>query len=105
MRKEPKISIEDILKNIELIESFSSGMDEKAFMEDVKTQYSIIRGIEVIGEATKKSPSDFKKRYPEVPWKEIAGMRDKLIHEYFGVSMKKVWKVVRKDIPELKTRI
>ena len=98
-------SDEDIVKYIVLIEKFISGMDKEKFGQDVKTQYSVIRGIEVIGEATKNLPVDFKDKYPDIPWKDIAGMRDKLIHAYFGVSLEKVWLVAKKDLPELRLKI
>jgi uncharacterized protein with HEPN domain len=62
----------------------------------------VIRAIEVIGEAVKNIPDDVKKRYPDIPWRNIAGMRDKLIHGYFGVDLKRVWKTITKEIPPLK---
>lgn len=65
----------------------------------------MIRALEVIGEAAKKIPTEIKKKYPQIPWKKMAGMRDKLIHEYFGVNIKVVWKTIKKDVPELKPKI
>ena len=66
---------------------------------------AFVRSLEVIGEAVKKIPSDFKEKHTEIPWKEIAGMRDKLIHEYFGVNYKIVWKTVQLEIPRLMEKI
>ncbi|MEM3676907.1 MAG: DUF86 domain-containing protein [Candidatus Bathyarchaeia archaeon] len=63
---------------------------------------AVIRAIEVIGEAVKKVSISVRKRYPEIPWKDMAGMRDKLIHEYFSVNLRRVWKTVKEDIPDLK---
>ena len=71
----------------------------------MKTQDAIVRNIEIIGEAVKNLSVDFIDQYPHVPWKNIAGMRDLLIHEYFGVNYKLVWDVVKNKIPELKTEI
>ena len=64
-----------------------------------------MRGLEIIGEATKSLSEELKTKYPQVPWKEIAGMRDKLIHQYFGVDLELVWETIRKDLPKLKNRV
>jgi len=64
-----------------------------------------LRGLEIIGEATKSLSEELKTKYPQVPWKEIAGMRDKLIHQYFGVDLELVWETIRKDLPKLKNPI
>uniref|UniRef100_UPI00262F28BC HepT-like ribonuclease domain-containing protein n=1 Tax=Thermococcus sp. TaxID=35749 RepID=UPI00262F28BC len=66
---------------------FTSGMDFEDFSKDRKTQFAVIRALEIIGEAAKAIPEDFKKEHPKVPWREMAGMRDKLIHAYFGVDL------------------
>ena len=68
-------------------------------------QNAVIRSIEVIGEAVKNLPKDFKSKYAEIPWNKITGMRDKIIHHYFGVDLETVWKVVKENIPELKNNI
>jgi uncharacterized protein with HEPN domain len=89
---------DSIIKGI----SFIKGFNFKTFENDEKTQYALIRAIEIIGEASKKIPSQFKKKYPDIPWREISGMRDKLIHDYFGVNTKVVWKTAKEDLPALK---
>ena len=73
------------------------GYDE--FSRDDKTVYAVIRALEIVGEPTKKIPQEVKDHYLEIPWREIAGMRDKLIHDYFGVNLVVVWKAVSEDLP------
>lgn len=103
--KDALIFIQHIIENITDIESFSKGITQEEFFKDALRQNAIIRSIEVIGEAAKNLPSAFKKKHPAIPWKDITGMRDKLIHNYFGVDLKTVWKVVKEDLPKLKSQI
>ncbi|MFH1539237.1 MAG: DUF86 domain-containing protein [bacterium] len=79
--------VQDIFDSITAAEEFVEGLEFKDFKKDRKTVFAVIRAIEVIGEATKNLPESFRKKYPEIPWKDMAGMRDKLIHEYFGVDV------------------
>lgn len=97
--------IYDILDSIEKIESFTSNMDYAAFAADDKTVYAVVRALEVIGEAAKKIPDEARKQYPDIPWQKMAGARDKLIHEYFGINIKVVWKTVQESLPPLKPAI
>jgi len=105
MKKDPKIFIEHILESIEEIEKYSLHATQETFSKMTMMQDAIIRRIEIIGEATKKLPKPFKGKYPKMPWKEMAGMRDILIHEYFGVNIATVWRTIKKDIPKLKKQI
>ncbi|MFZ2148195.1 MAG: DUF86 domain-containing protein [Sedimentisphaerales bacterium] len=105
MKKDPKIFLEHILQCIELIEEYMEGVTKKQFLESVQLQDSIIRRIEIMGEAIKNIPKQVKDRYTDIAWKEIAGMRDILIHEYFGVDLGLTWKVATKDVRRLKNRI
>ncbi len=75
------------------------------FYEDSIVQDAVLRRLEIIGEAVKNVPDDFRAKYPDVPWRQIAGMRDVLIHAYFGVNLRRVWKVVKEDLPGLKLKI
>lgn len=102
MYKDDLAYIEHILDCIRKIQRFSKGLTFKEFSDDELVQDAIIRNIEVIGEAAKKISSDTKKNHSEIPWKEISGMRDKLIHDYLGVDIKVVWKTIKEDIPSLK---
>lgn len=97
-RREVRDYLSDILQAIGDIRSYTTGMTVDAFRIDRKTQQAVIRCLEVVGEATKKIPPVLRDRHPETPWQEIAGMRDKLIHEYFGVDLDIVWETAREDL-------
>jgi len=94
--------IEDILHAMSKAREFISGMDYETFQKDDKTVFAVIRALEIIGEAVKKLPPEVKDRFPEAPWKDISGMRDKLIHEYFGADQRTIWDTVQRDIPTLR---
>jgi uncharacterized protein with HEPN domain len=81
---------------------FVEGMTYEDFARDKKTVYAITRAIEIIGEAAKKVPAPVGKRYQKIPWRAMTGMRDKLVHAYFGVDLTRVWNTVKNDIPNLK---
>ncbi|MGQ9597338.1 MAG: HepT-like ribonuclease domain-containing protein [Thermoproteota archaeon] len=102
MKREFLDYIEDIIEAMEDSMSFVKDTNYDDFVKDKMKIYAAIRAIEVIGEAVKKIPKSVKNRYTEIPWKDMAGMRDKLIHEYFGVDLRRVWKTVKEDIPNLK---
>lgn len=105
MKKDPKIFIEHILQSIEIIEGHVENKTKDDFLNSVLLQDAIIRRIEIIGEAAKNLPLDFKDKYSNIPWKTIAGMRDILIHKYFGIDLELTWEVVERDIPALKKQI
>jgi uncharacterized protein with HEPN domain len=102
MKRTHEDYLNDIVEAITLIEEFTEGMSFEEFQRDKKTQFAVIRALEVIGEASKAIPSEFKELHPEVPWREMARMRDKLIHAYFGVDLRVVWKTIKEDIPRLR---
>ena len=91
--------LKDTLDAIEKATMFVEGMDYEEFSRDAKSVYAVIRALEIVGEATKKIPQEVKNNHTEIPWREIAGMRDKLIHDYFGVNLVVVWKAVYEDLP------
>lgn len=100
-----KLYLRDILDAINAIEKFVEGMDFEGFKEDDKTSSAVIRKFEIIGEATRNIPKSVKEKYPHIPWKEMAGFRDKLIHFYFGIKYELVWDTVKLRLPELKENI
>jgi len=102
---EYKVYLDDILEAIEKIEKYTKGTSYNAFVKNTLIIDAVIRNLEIIGEAVKHVPLDLKKKYPNVEWKKIAGLRDILIHEYFGINIKIIWDVVVNKIPELKTSI
>ncbi len=94
-------SLQDMLDACLKATSFTKGMSFEEFVKDEKTQYAVIRALEIIGEASKKVPQTFKERNPEIPWRSISGMRDKMIHDYMGINQVVVWKTVIEDLPLL----
>lgn len=105
MKRKFSLYIRDILQNMTYAEDFVRNLTLEDLKTDRKTLYAVLRSIEVIGEATKHVPDAIRERYPAIPWKEMAGMRDKLIHDYIGVDVETVWLVVKERIPAIRPRI
>ena len=103
MSEKSLIYLKDINKAINSINNFIEGMNIEQFKSDDKTSSAVIRKFEIIGEATKNLPNTIKDKYPQIPWKDIAGMRDKLIHAYSEVDLNLVWKTIQKRLPELQS--
>lgn len=100
-----KIYLKDILAAVESIETFVQGISFEEFRADDRTASAVIRKFEIIGEATKQIPDRIRRQYPHIPWKDMAGMRDKLIHFYFGVDYKLVWAAIKQRLPGLKEEL
>lgn len=105
MKKDAAVFISHILESIELVEEYVHGKAFCDFTKNKSLQDSVIRRLEIMGEAVKNLPKEFTSKHPEIPWREIAGMRDILIHEYFGVDLKMTWNVVEENLPDLKKKL
>lgn len=105
MSKQVKPYLKHILTEAEYLLQNSKNLEFDKFMDDETLKRSFVRSLEVIGEATKNLPKGFRNKYPQIKWKEIAGLRDILIHQYFGINYISVWDIVKNKIPELKRQI
>jgi len=103
--KSDSFFVRSITENIKTIEDFVENMNYRDFSKDVKTQFAVFKAFENIGESVKGLSKKLRSHYPDIPWKEIAGLRDKLIHGYFEIEPKIVWKTIKEDIPKLKLYI
>lgn len=105
MKKDDSIYIEHIIKSLNKISEYTEDYSIETFLKSDKTQDAVIRQLEIIGEATKKISNETRTKYPEIPWSDMAGMRDKLIHDYIDVDLWVVWQTAESDVPELKSLI
>jgi uncharacterized protein with HEPN domain len=94
--------LKDIVQSIDLIESYIDGLSEKEFFDSEEKQDSVVRRLEIIGEAVKNLPAEFKEQNPDVAWKEVAGMRNILAHEYFDVDVNITWNALKNHLPQFK---
>ncbi len=105
MKRDYALFLKDVLDAIDSIEKFVEGITLDEFRRDDKTSSAVIRKFEVIGEATKHVPEQIRDEHPEIPWKSIAGLRDRLIHAYFGIDHKLVWDAIKTELPKLKPKL
>jgi uncharacterized protein with HEPN domain len=105
MKRDFLVYIDDILNAMDQAEIFVAEMSYEQFENDLRTTYAVTRALEIVGEAARRLPPDFRDLYPDIPWKDMAGMRDRIIHGYDMVDLRIVWDVVKKDIPQIKPLI
>ena len=99
MEKDYRDYVQDILVSIDEIYVFLGQMSREEFLNDKKTVKAVLRNLEIAGEAAKKMPPSLRDKYPDIPWKKMAGLRDKLIHEYFGVDLEIIWQLIKEELP------
>ena len=97
--------LEHILESISLISDYLKGVSEKEFWSNKQLQDSVLRRIEIVGEASKNLPSDIKDLFPEVPWKRISGLRDVIVHHYWGIDLRMTWNIINVELPLLKEQL
>lgn len=102
MKKEPKVFLSHILESIEEIQRNTKNLELEKFLKETTIQDAVIRRLAVIGEAAKNLPKSLKQQYSKIEWRKVAGLRDVIVHEYFGLSLKLIWKITQTDIPELR---
>jgi len=105
MKNDPETYLQHTLDSIKRIKQYTKNMDKPEFIENELVRDGVVRNIEIIGEAAKNLPKNFKEKHPEIPWKDIIGMRDRIVHFYFGLDFELVWSTVKTDIPELEKQI
>ena len=103
--RDSKVFLKDILAAMDSIEEFVRDTDLKAFIKDDKTSSAVVKKFENIGEAAKHIPDDVRARYSDIPWKEMAGLRDRLIHFYFGIKYELVWETIKTVIPQVRPKL
>lgn len=105
MSRHSRFRLQDILDAIDRVDSYVEGMTYPDFLADRKTQDAVTRNIEIIGEAARSLPGEFREQHPDVPWEEIVSMRNVIVHEYFGILPDVVWDVIENELPPLRSRI
>ncbi|MBS3132565.1 DUF86 domain-containing protein [Candidatus Woesearchaeota archaeon] len=103
--KDPAVFVGHILDSIQKAEKYTEGISRQGFLKSKIIQDAVIRNLEIIGEAAKNIPKNFRDKYPEISWRQIAGFRDILIHMYFGIDLDLTWDVIKKDLPGLKQKL
>jgi uncharacterized protein with HEPN domain len=105
MRRDYSLFLKDIIQAMEAIEKFVEGMEFEELVEDDKTSSAVIRKFEILGEAARNIPDWMREKYPLIPWKRMVGMRDRLIHGYFGIDYELVWDAIKFEIPRIKLEL
>jgi uncharacterized protein with HEPN domain len=100
-KREPSLLLDDIRISLAKIKRYTTGLDEASFLADEKTIDAVVRNLEIIGEAAKQRPTEFKAQHPTIAWPQIAGLRNRIVHDYAGIDLKLVWNILKTAIPKL----
>ena len=104
-KRDPGVLLEDILLAIQKISRYTSQMDHDAFLADDLVIDAVARNLEIIGEATRQLPEDFRRNHAEVAWTQIAGLRNRIVHDYFGLDLEIIWEIIQHNLPELEKQV
>lgn len=104
-RRTVPLLIEDIWEAVEKIERYVSGLNRDAFVKDDKTVDSVVRNLEIIGEAANRLPQDFKTQHSDIDWPKVIGLRHRIVHDYFNIDVEIVWEIIQKDLPAFKSKL
>ena len=104
-KRDPLVLVEDIMLAIQKIGRYTSQMDHDAFLRNELVIDGVARNLEIIGEATRQLPEEFKRVHTQIPWTQIAGLRNRIVHDYFGLDLEIIWEIIQHDLPELEKQI
>ena len=104
-RRVAPLLIEDIWEAIQKIQRYVAGLNHDTFIKDDKTIDSVVRNLEIISEAANRLPEDFRAQHPEIEWRKIIGLRNRIVHDYFNIDIEIVWEIIQKDLPNLKSKL
>lgn len=104
-KRSADLLIDDILEAIQKVEQYIMGCSREKFLSDSKTQDAVMRNLEIIGEASRRLPDDFKQKNKEIEWEKIVGFRHRIVHEYFGIDLEIVWAILQNDLPKFKNEL
>jgi uncharacterized protein with HEPN domain len=104
-KREPDLLLEDIRNALDRIERYTKTIDREQFLSDERTIDAVARNLEIIGEAVRLLPNEFKSKYPDIPWVQIAGLRNRIVHDYFGLDLEIIWQILQTSLPDLKRRL
>ena len=104
-KRDPLVLLEDIMLAIEKIGRYTSQLNHDAFLTDELVIDGVARNLEIIGEAARQVPEEFKRVHKNIPWTQIAGLRNRIVHDYFGLDLEIIWEIIQHDLPELKKQV
>ena len=104
-KRNPLVLLEDMMVAIQKIGRYTSQMDHDAFLQDELVIDGVARNLEIIGEAARQLPQEFRRVHAEIPWTQIAGLRNRIVHDYFGLDLEIIWEIIQHDLPELEKLI